>query len=502
MQLDFQEIAQCTKGAFEVEPQGEKSLATGLTWDSREVKPGELYVALPGERVDGHDFVAAALAAGASGALVMRPLPEEAYEAARAAGAAVVRVPDTSRAVTDLAREWRGHLKGRVMGLTGSTGKTTTKNLVRDVLAASHSVVATQANQNNELGVPKTILSADEDTQAVVVEMGMRGRGQIEQLCEVVRPDWGLVTNVGECHIELLGSRENIARAKAELLCALPEGEGVAFLNGCDDYADFMREEAGLEERGVRTVCFDGSGRCGGAESDDGWRGGAAVWAEDVRLDDQGRPRFTLCARGFADADGVAGVGEAAAAVERQDCALELRGLHNVGNACSAAAVGRAFGMPLDVVARALAGALPESGRQEVLQAPGGFIVVNDAYNANPDSMRAALSTFCALKVPGRRVAVLGDMGELGDHADACHERIGSFAATLPLDRLVCVGELSRRIADAAERGGMPASQIVRVSSVEQALEDVDAWLRPGDAVLVKASHFMGLERVVEGLVG
>ena len=487
MRLDFPQIAACTGGTLEIAPREAGAPATGLTWDSRELSPGDLYVALPGERVDGHDFVAAAVRAGASGALVMHPLDDDALAAAREAGAAIVSVPDTARAIEDLAREWRGHLQGRVIGLTGSTGKTTTKNLVRDVLAAAHSVVATQANQNNELGVPKTLLSADEDSQAVVVEMGMRGLGQIERLCGVVRPDWGLVTNVGECHIELLGSRENIARAKAELLCALPEGEGIAFLNADNEFSDFMAAHARLEERGVEAVRFDGSGR-------EPAGGGRAVWAEEVRLDGQGRPSFTLCARGFSeDADG--------AAVERAACGLSLRGLHNVGNACSAAAVGRAFGMPLELIAQALAAAQPESGRQEFLESPRGFVVVNDAYNANPDSMRAALSTFCALQVSGRRAAVLGDMGELGDHAAECHERIGAYAATLPLDRLVCVGELAQGIADAAERGGMPAGRIVRAASVPQALEDVEAWLRPGDAVLVKASHFMELERVVEGLV-
>ena len=172
-----------------------------------------------------------------------------------------------------------------------------------------------------------------------------------------------------------------------------------------------------------------------------------------------------------------------------------------MGNACAAAAVGRAFGMPLAAVAEALAHAEPEAGRQEVLAARGGFTVVNDAYNANPDSMRASLTTFCALEVPGRRVAVLGDMGELGDFARACHVGIGELAGTLPLDRLVCVGELAAHIADAAEAAGMDAARIVRAATVSDVLGEMDAYLEPGDAVLVKASHFMGLERVVEGLV-
>ncbi|MFR8046992.1 MAG: glutamate ligase domain-containing protein [Eggerthella lenta] len=172
-----------------------------------------------------------------------------------------------------------------------------------------------------------------------------------------------------------------------------------------------------------------------------------------------------------------------------------------MSNACAATAVGRACGIPLAVCADALAHAEPEAGRQEVLRARGGFTVVNDAYNANPDSMRASLATFCALDVPGKHVAVLGDMGELGSYAPACHAGIGEFAATLPLDRLVCVGELSLHIADAAERAGMDPQRIVRAGSLSEVFGDLDACVEPGDAVLVKASHFMGLTRVVEGLV-
>ncbi|RDB60790.1 UDP-N-acetylmuramoyl-tripeptide--D-alanyl-D-alanine ligase [Gordonibacter sp. 28C] len=497
MRLNAKQIAAYTGGSFAVEPLDPRALMCGITWDSRDVKAGDLYVALPGERVDGHDFVGAALAAGALGALVMQPVGQEVCALARELGAAVIDVPDTAGAVSDLAREWRGHLHGRVVALTGSTGKTTTKNLVRDVLAAAGSVTATAGNQNNELGVPKTLLSAEPETEAVVVEMGMRGPGQIAELCSIVRPDWGLVVNVGESHIELLGSRENIARAKAELLRELPEGSGLAFVNAADDFAGFMREDARLDARRVPCVLFDGSedaaARRVAASAADAVR--PAVWAEQVELDEQGRARFVLHASGFDDATA------AAPHVETAPCALNLRGLHNVANACAAAAVGRASGMTLAAVADALAHAEPEAGRQEVLRARGGFTVVNDAYNANPDSMRASLNTFCALEVPGRRVAVLGDMAELGDFAQACHAGIGELAARLPLDRLVCVGDLAFHIADAAEKAGMDAGRIVRAATISDVLGELDTCIEPGDAVLVKASHCMGLERVVEGLV-
>lgn len=493
MRLNAKQIAAYTGGQFLVDPIDASALMTGITWDSREVRPGWLYVALPGERVDGHQFVEAALRAGAAGALVTDAPSQSCALLARELGAAIIEVPNTASAITDLARAWRSHLRGRVIGLTGSVGKTTTKNLTRDVCAAYGSVVATKANQNNELGVPRTLLNADPETAVVVVEMGMRGLGQIAELCDFVRPVWGLITNVGESHIELLGSRENIARAKAELLCALPEGTGRAFVNADDDYADFVREHARLDARRVETVLFDGSAAAAErrAQADAAQTARPAVWAEQVELDEQGRPRFRLHAVGFADAP----------EEETARCALTLRGLHNVSNACAATAVGRACGIPLAVCADALAHAEPEAGRQEVLRARGGFTVVNDAYNANPDSMRASLATFCALDVPGKHVAVLGDMGELGSYAPACHAGIGEFAATLPLDRLVCVGELSLHIADAAERAGMDPQRIVRAGSLSEVFGDLDACVEPGDAVLVKASHFMGLTRVVEGLV-
>ena len=483
MRLNAKQVADCTGGTILVEPLGTRSLMTGVTWDSREVQEGWLYVALPGERVDGHDFVAQALRAGAAGALVMQAPDAPTLLLAREMGAAVIEVAATAAAITDLARAWRGHLRGRVIGVTGSTGKTTTKNLVRDVAAAGRSVVATAGNQNNELGVPRTLLAADPETEVVVVEMGMRGAGQIAELCDFVRPDWGLVTNVGESHIELLGSRDAIAAAKAELLEALPSGTGRAFVNGADGYAGFLAERAGLAARSVACVAFDGAGR------PDGVAAGARVWAEDVALDAEGRPRFTLRAEGLGD-DPVS-----------VPVALALRGLHNVSNACAAAAVGLSLGIAPDAVAAALASSVPEAGRQEVIAARGGFTIVNDAYNANLDSMRASLATFCSLAVPGSRYAVLGDMGELGEFAEECHRGVGRTAASLPLDGLICVGELASLIAEGAAQGGMDERRITRAAGVADVLEELDVLLEPGDAVLVKASHFMGLERVVEGLV-
>lgn len=455
---------------------------TGFSWDSRTVQPGWLYVALPGERSDGHAFVDAAVSAGATAVLVSRPVKTD---------VPVILVDDTEKALADLAAYWRDLIRGRVVALTGSNGKTSTKNLVRDVLAAAGSVVATEANQNNEIGVPRTLLQADADTNSIVVEMGMRGLGQIAELASYAKPVWGLVTNVGESHMELLGSRDNIARAKAELFEALPDEIGIAFVNAADDYAFEICRIARLQERGIQVILF------GNADPESAVNdvSNIHVWGSDVELDEVGRPSFMLNAVGFGEFG-----------LEHADgsfpCTLQVRGFHSVSNACSAAAVGLAAGLTLEECCKALAQSQPEQGRQQFLKTAEGAILVDDAYNANADSMVAALDTFAALRIEGRRIAVLGDMGELGDLERAAHERVGRVAAKSNLSRLVCVGDLSRHIARAACEAGMDEGAVVLYDDLERALSDVKQDLTSYDAVLVKASHFMHFERIVEGLVG
>lgn len=447
--------------------------ATSITWDSREVVPGSLFVALPGERVDGHQFVSSALEKGAVAVLVS-------YRMADASPQIVVQ--DTSQAFTQLAAYWRSKLKGTVIGITGSTGKTTTKGLVRDVLRQKGSVIATKANQNNELGVPNTILAADGDTDFVVVEMGMRGLGQIADLCEVAQPDWGIITNVGESHCELLGSRENIARAKSELFEALP-ADGCAFVNVDDDHASYLIENGNLSSRGVQIVAV------GENEALPPVSPTLHVWAKDAMLDQEGQPSFMLCLK------------DASNNSEEIACSLQLRGLHNVSNACMAAAVGLRAGLSLEECASALAVAEPEDGRQSFKQTATGNLLIDDAYNASPDSMKASLDTFAALEVNGKRIAILGDMGELGEHTREAHRSVGRMAAHAGIDTLICAGELARDIAQGAIDEGLPEESVHTMDNALQALDHIKDRLDSDDAVLVKASHFMGFEAIVEGLM-
>lgn len=479
MLLNSKQIAQYTSATVLVEAMDPSRLATSITWDSREVQPGGVYVALPGERVDGHDFIKDSLKAGALVILAMHKPTEPVCALAREMGASILEVGSTFTAFTSLAAEYRRHhlANCKVVALTGSTGKTTTKNLVRSVFSTSLRTVATKGNQNNELGVPRTLLEANPDTEVIVVEMGMRGMGQIESLCEFVRPDVALITNTGECHIELLGSRENIARAKAEAVQALPNHVGRAILNAVDGNYEFVRACAQVEHRGIEVYSFDGSGN-GTSET-------AAVFATDVVIDEEGKPSFNLH------------FGNGAVL----PCSLQLRGAHNVHNACAAAAADLALSIPEASIVEGLEAALPEVGRQHVATNRDGVVVVDDAYNANPDSMRASLRMFAAMKVEGKRYAVLGDMGELGSFAVACHKGIGTLVPELPIDCLICVGELAQNIASAALEAGMPEQRVVVSESRGSALAYLEERLEKGDAVLVKASHSMELDKLVKGLL-
>jgi UDP-N-acetylmuramoyl-tripeptide--D-alanyl-D-alanine ligase len=443
------------------------AMVNGVCIDSRSVHAGCLFAALPGERVDGHAYVADAVRAGARVVLVTR-WDDELAGATAAAGrrdVTIVQVDDAARALTALARYHRSRLSCPVVGITGSTGKTTTKDFLAAALSSSLRVTATAQNRNNELGVPLTVLDAGADTDVLVVEMGMRGEGQISDLCGVARPTHGLVTNIGQTHIELLGSVEAIARAKGELVRCVPK-DGCVFLNGDDEWSRTLAADS------EAAVTFYGLG-----EVND-------VRASDITTADDGRPTLKLTA------------GDA-----RATLTLPVPGRHNAYNAAAAAAVAIALGVPLESAAEGMAAVSPTEWRMQVFTVASGVTVINDAYNASPASMRAALEALIDIRTQGRRVAVLGDMKELGSLSELAHFRIGELVARLPIDILVTVGDLGRHIADGARAEGMPADVVRTCATVEEAGEVLDDLLAGGDVVLVKASRSMGLERLVEGIV-
>jgi UDP-N-acetylmuramoyl-tripeptide--D-alanyl-D-alanine ligase len=429
--------------------------------DSRGVRPGDLFVALPGEHDDGSRYAGDALRAGAAGAVV-----RTGTVAATADDASIVEVREPGRALMDLARHHRSTFAGRVLAITGSTGKTCTKDFAAAVLRQRFpDVVASPASFNNEIGLPLTLLSAAASTDAVVCEMGSRGPGHIRLLCDIARPEVGVVTNVGVAHMGLFGTPEILRDAKAELPEALPAG-GTAILNADDPV---VRAYAGRTP--ARVVMF-------GSSVD------ADVSAESIELDPStGRAAFEL-----RMPNGSAHV------------VLPVAGAHMVSNALAAAGAGWTLGLTAEECAEGLRTAELSGGRMEVTLTPAGIRVIDDAYNANPASMAAALRTARSMAGPGRSIAVLGHMAELGGMGPQEHERIGELVARLGIDELVVVGENARMIAVGAEREGVEPHRIHTVMRAEEAAEVVRLIAAPGDLVVVKASRVERLERVVAAL--
>jgi UDP-N-acetylmuramoyl-tripeptide--D-alanyl-D-alanine ligase len=414
-------------------------------------------VALPGSRTDGSLFAAAATQAGAAATL--------AQEGTVFAGPRV-EVADPLAALAALGTAVRDRSAAAVVGVTGSNGKTTTKDLLAAALATRLATVANQASFNNEVGLPLTLCRIEPATQAVVVEMGARGPGHIALLARLARPTVGVVLNVGESHLGMFGSREAIAQAKGELVEALP-ADGTAVLNADDPRV------AAMAGRTVARVVRFGHGP------------DAEVRAEEVRLDGDGRARFRL--RTPAGAAPVT---------------LPAPGEHLVGCALAAAAAAAVLGVGPDDVAAGLEGAALSPMRMEVRRRPDGLTVVNDAYNANPSSMAAALKTLAALgREGGRTVAVLGEMAELGPDAAAEHDRIGRLATRLGIDRLIGVGEPGKVIVNAARMEGMWPEEAEAVADPDAALALLTPVLGPADVVLVKASRVVALDRVADALL-
>ncbi|MFB3738700.1 MAG: UDP-N-acetylmuramoyl-tripeptide--D-alanyl-D-alanine ligase [Candidatus Velamenicoccus archaeovorus] len=424
--------------------------------DSRDAGPGALFVALPGTRTDGHRFVDAAYARGAAGVLVGRSEP--------VGGRPAVLVADPGAALVRLAACERRALEATVVGITGSVGKTTTKDLAAAVLGRRFAVTASPASFNNQLGLPLTVLAADERTEVLVCEIGAGVVGEIASLCEVARPHVGIVTVVGPAHVETFGSPAAIARAKGELVESLPPS-GLAILNADDPVV------SRFDRRTRASVLRYGQGAA------------ADVRAEDVRLTADARAVFRL-------ADGM----------KSAEVELRIPGRHVVTDALAAAACGLALGVPLDDCAEGLGTAAAPPGRMQVLEGAGGIVVWNDAYNANPTSVTAALHAVGALSNGAGRIAVLGPMAELGRTSRIEHERIGRLAARSGLARLIAVGPEGRWIVRGAVGSGMRSDRASWSSGVEEALREVRRAVRPGDVVLVKASRAVGLDRLAEAL--
>ena len=441
--LSLREIRDLTGGQVHGTDTPDAVVVDGtVTTDSRECGPGSLYVARVGETADGHDFVASAVAAGAVAALTSRAVEGVPCVVVDDVQTAFGRV---ARGVVDRAPELR------VIGITGSSGKTSVKDLLAAVLSSVAETVAPVNSLNGEIGVPLTVCRVTPTTRFLVAEMGARGIGHIDYLTRIAPPQVAIVLNVGSAHVGEFGSRENIARAKAELPLAVP-AEGLSVLNADDPAVAAMAH--GLASR-VQLV---------------GLSPHADVRAKDVVLDERGRAAYTLvCPQGAARVS------------------LRQSGAHHVGNSLAVAAAALELGLSLDQVVAGLGAAEAVSRwRMEITDRPDGVVVVNDAYNANPDSMRAALDAVAAMRVTGERWAVLGGMLELGPDSDAEHAAVGAYAARLGFDHVVAVGEGARPLADAC-----PGAEWV--PDTDAAHDLLAGRVGAGDVVLLKSSRDSGL---------
>lgn len=456
--MSLAEIAEVVGGTVHPDGAGAVQVTADVVTDSREAQPGSLYVARIGAALDGHDFVGGAAARGAVAALTTRVVDD----------LPCVLVADDQTAFAALARhvvDVHPHLL--VIGVTGSSGKTSTKDLLGTVLGTAGPTIAPVGSLNSEVGVPLTVCRVTDETRHLVVEMGARGIGHVRYLTDIAPPRIGVVLNVGTAHMGEFGSREAIAVAKAELVEALP-ATGVAVLN-----ADDAAVRAMADRTKARAVLV--------GESPD-----AQVRAEHVDLDASGCPSFEV----------VTPTGSARVR-------LALVGRHHVANALAVVAVALEAGMDLDRVVEALEQARPVSRwRMEVTHRPDGVTVVNDAYNANPDSMRAALTALEAMSRGRRAWAVLGSMLELGPESDAEHAEVGAFAATHGVAELVVVGEVARAMAGGATGAGADGIRVRFVADAAEAEAVLSAELQPGDVVLFKSSRDAGLRWLGESVAG
>jgi UDP-N-acetylmuramoyl-tripeptide--D-alanyl-D-alanine ligase len=463
--LTLAEITAITGGELHAPPGSAVTVTGPVVIDSRRAERGSLFVALPGEHADGHDFAAAAAARGAVAALASRPVD----------GLPAVVVPDATAALAALAHAVLTRLPdATVVGITGSSGKTSTKDLTAQLTERLGPTVAPEGSFNNELGLPLTVLRADEDTRYLVLEMSARGPGHIAYLCEIAPPRIGAVLNVGRAHTGKFGSIEGVAKAKGELPEALP-ADGVAILNAGDP-----RVIAMTSRTRARVVTFGtGVGAETGTQAD--------FRSANVTLDDLGRASFRL-----ETPEGNAPV------------TLHLHGGHHVANALAAAAIAAELGMSTIDIAEALSAATARSKkRMELHERPDGVLIVNDSYNANPDSVQAGLAALAHMsRGDGRRgIAVLGHMAELGDTETASHEEAGRIAARSGVAVLVAVGAEAGPVLDGARGEKQWHGETIAAPDTKAAVEALRNVLRAGDVVLVKASKSAALWEVADGLL-
>ena len=441
-----------------------------ISLDTRLLRPGDLFLAIRGDRFDGHEFIGTALSRGAVGAIVHDSYDVSTHSLKRASTRRVpliLGVRDTVSAYQQLAAYHRSKFKIPVVAVTGSNGKTTTKEMVASVMAHRWNILKTEGNLNNRLGVPQTLFRLNGRHQGAVIEMGVDNIGQTTNLCEIARPTIGVITNIGPDHLEFFGSMEVSAQAKAELLGLLP-ADGAAILNADDSYYDYLAARARC-----RVVSF-------------GFSAKADVRAANVKSDGRHGTLFRLQLPGKS---------------RHARVHIQVQGDHNVTNALAAGAVGWVLGFSGTMIAQGLSRFRPVAMRSQVVVSRGVKLII-DCYNANPASMKAAVELLAHTGKNRRTIAILGDMLELGPNAAHMHEEVGEFVARHGIDCMVTCGDLGCRLAQGAKQAGLDHTRIVEVSDAQAAVAAAKAIVKPGDVVLIKASRGMRLELVADALQG
>jgi len=439
-----------------------------LNLDSRSIRAGDLFIAIRGDRFDGHDYVAAALSQGAVGAIVHDSYvipPALLKTGPKSAPPFILGVRDPLFAYQQLATHHRSRFDIPLVAVTGSNGKTTTKDMVASVIGQRWRALKTESNFNNRIGVPHTLLGLTSRHEAAVIEMGVDNIGQTTRLSEIARPTIGIITNIGPDHLEFFGGMEGSVQAKAELLDLLPQ-DGTAILNADDSYFDYLASRARC-----RVVSF-------------GYSTKADVQALHEKSDGLDGTTFRLLLPGKA---------------RHTTVSMKVQGSHNVANALAAAAVGLVLGLSGAAIAQGLARFRPAAMRSQIVM-NRGIRVINDCYNANPASMKAAVQLLAQSGTGRTTIAVLGDMLELGPNSMRLHEEVGAFVAQQGISRLIASGTLGRGLAEGARRAGMEPASILEVADAAAAAAATKAMAVSGDVVLVKASRGMKMEQVVNAL--
>jgi len=432
---------------------------TGVSTDSRQCAPGNLFVALQGENFDGHHFLDQAIQKGAAGLLIHRRPEKTPHDLP------VILAPDTLQALGDLAHFWRRRFSPTIIAITGSSGKTTTKEMAAAILESGRNILKTEGNFNNLIGLPLTIFNLNHDHTLAILELGTNRRGEIARLTKIATPEIGLITNIGPAHLEGFASLAGVAEEKMDLFLNMPRS-GTIIINRDDPF--------------LRNSGDAWTGRCVSF----GLKEGADVGAEKIAYRHDQGTSFTLR------------IGK-----DRQEVVMPIAGEHHVMNALAAAASARVAGATIADIGRGLTNFSPVPGRMEVLPLGNGAFVINDTYNANPASVGEALKTLNNLKGKGRSVVVLGDMLELGNQEEIWHQEIGGLLADTGVDRVYLRGRLAGATAAGASKQGLPASSVIFREDPEEIAGDIISYAKEGDWILVKGSRRMRMETIVEMIV-